>query len=136
MTPGTNRSATWYQRPGYVALERSWYGKLRDAGFVDIEQPGDFYDRKLAQNWIKTVRTAVRGAVTGAAEWFRMAYTWLDLAQYRTRGERLAYAAFVDGWSQLNLHNRFPVVFSVFAVTEFMKRQDAEMRAYKDEPGE
>lgn len=96
--------------PKLVALKNEWYAKLERTGFVDIEPWKNLTKNSyLKDHHIETYKRALRGIQTGKAELFRLAYQWLDVARWRTRTERWAFAAWVAGWDFREVAARFAV---------------------------
>lgn len=101
---GRRKIATMYQ-----ALEAEWYGRLKAAGFEDIEVYGDPHNTYLRGHHVEMRNVQVRGALYGSAEYMRLGEELLDLAVWRTRNERWMFAAWVkEGWDCKELARRWP----------------------------
>lgn len=119
-----------YRDPSYRALEAEWNEKLKASGLVDIERVGEFTDSKLKDHWIESSRKCQRGVSSGAAEWFRLCYEWLDIALWPSRRARFAWAALADGWTMSDLVRRFPVPVTRFKLKPVIDAQSRLMREY------
>lgn len=101
-----------FSDPTFKPLEAEWNRRLRASGLNDVEYAADLNDGKLRDHWIETSRKAQRGVLSGAAEWFRLAYEWLDIARWPSRQARLTWVAVSEGWTLSDLVRRFPVPVS------------------------
>lgn len=91
----------------YADLEREWYQRLADTGFVDIEPFDNPMNTRLISHWHTTMQVCKRGVSTGAAEMYRLLYEWIDRARYRTRGDRWLLAAWCEGFDWVEMVQRF-----------------------------
>lgn len=119
-----------FSDPTFRTLEAEWNKKLKASGLVDCEYAADLSDGKLRDHWIETSRKLQRGVSSGAAEWYRLAFAWLDLAAWPNRRVRAAWAAMADGWSMSDLIHRFPARLTRFTLKPVFDAQTREMRTH------
>lgn len=109
---GTTRFAREKIARQHAALEREWYAKLEDTGFVDIEPYDNAMNTRLIGHWHTTMQQTKRGVLSGGAEMYRLLYEWLDRTRFANRMDRWLLAARCDGFDWNEMAERFAHVGS------------------------
>jgi hypothetical protein len=116
---GTTRFAREKIATKYAALEREWYRKLQESGFVDIEPYDNPMNTRLVGHWHSTMQQTKRGVLSGGAEMYRLLYEWIDKTRFANRTDRWILAARCEGFDWAEIAERFAHV---------TRAQDAKIR--------
>lgn len=113
--PPVDLTPAQYKTAEFQALQKVWYGKLKEDGFQDIElDPTDSAFRPSsnyqALERMYEVRRHMAGVAAGAEAFFHMAEQWLDRARWVTRAERWGWVEWVNGRTLKDTYRTHPMI--------------------------
>lgn len=111
------------------ALQLVWYGKLRDQGFQDCEDPFNQTpeDRKafMIDHHLRSREVAQKGADSQGDVAWRCLVRSMDGARYQTRAHRAWAALACDGFRAKDIADRLPASPSAGSVSTFIRDEMA-----------